>query len=143
MNTNFNEAINNVLQEKNMATNDLFINNIIPKNTFYKYKKRNPNLQTLIKIANFLEISLDYIFELDTENKFFKYSLNQSKFYEKLCLLIKKANLSNRQFCKNLNYSKDALIRYKNGVEPSLRTLFEIVNYFNCSFDDILVTERQ
>ena len=56
--------------------------------------------------------------------------------------LIRKSNLSNRQFCKEMNYQKDNIIRYKNGVVPSVRTLFEIAEYFGCSVDDLLTREK-
>lgn len=130
--------VQNVLSEQGKTVDVLFKNNIISKNTFYKYKQRNPSLPTLIKIANFLETSIDYMFELCDENKFKKYLNNQTDFYNKLVALIKSSNISIRKFCKDLNYSKDNVKRYKNGTTPSVRTLLEIAEYFKCSVDDLL-----
>lgn len=138
----FITAVKNNLEEQNKDINCLFADKIISKDTFYKYKQRNPSLQTLIKVANYLQVSIDYLFELTDENKFHKYSIDQSKFYDYLTEMIKKSNLSNRQFCKEMNYQKDNINRYKKGVEPSVRTLFEIANYFGCSVNDLLTKEN-
>ena len=138
----FITAVKNNLEEQGRDLNCLFVDKIISKDTFYKYKQRYPSLQTLIKVANYLQVSIDYLFELSDENNFHKYSIDQSKFYNYLTEMIKKSNLSNRQFCNEMNYQKDNINRYKNGVEPSVRTLFEIVNFFGCFVDDLLTTEN-
>ena len=140
--TNFISIVQSLLQEKGKTTEELFQDKIISKNTFYKYKHRNPNLKTLIKIANYLEVSIDYMFEFSDENNFSRYSNNLSSFYDKLMEFINSSKISIRKFCKDLNYSKDNVLRYKKGVEPSLRTLFEIAQYFQCSIDDLLVKEK-
>lgn len=134
----FITAVKNILEEKGKNIDCLFIDNVISKNTFYKYKQRNPSLQTLIKIANYLEVTIDYLFELSDENKFYPYATDQSRFYEYLIEMIENNNLSKRQFCKEMGYQKDSIIRYKNGVSPSLRTLVEIAKYFDVSVDDFL-----
>lgn len=131
-------AVKTVLDEQEKSVDCLFSDKIISKNTFYKYKHRNPNLKTLIKVANYLQVSIDYLYEMTDSNNFHPYSLDQSDFHNKLVNLIDKSNISNRQFCKELNFHKDIILRYKNGVEPSVRTLFEIANYFGTSIDDLL-----
>ena len=138
----FITVVQNALQERGLTTQDLFDNEIISKNTFYKYKKRNPSLQSLIKVANFLEMSIPYMYEIVDENKFAPYSTNQSGFYYNLMNFIDLSGKSIRQFCKDLHYAKDNVVRYKKGVEPSVRTLFEIANYFQCSVDELLETKN-
>lgn len=139
----FMSAVKNVLEEQGKSIDCLFTDEIISKDTFYKYKQRNPNLQTLIKISNYLKVSIDYLFELTDENNFVQYSIDQSDFYKRLIDMIKKNNLSNRQFCKELNYQKDNINRYKRGVQPSVRTLIEMANFFGCSIDDFLTKENE
>lgn len=138
----FISAVKNVLEDKNLTLECLFNNNVVSKNTFYKYKQRNPSLQTLIKVANFLETSIDYLFELRDDNKFSRYYVNQSGFYSNLIKMIKNAKISSRQFCKEVHISKDNILRYKNGANPSLRTLLDTAKYFNCFVDDLLATEK-
>lgn len=142
MMTDFITIVQNILSEQDKTTEELFSNKIVSKNTFYKYKQRNPSLQTLIKIANFLEVSIDYIYERIDKNIFSTYSTDQSSFYDNLRKLINSSGISIRKFCKDLNYAKDNVLRYKKGVEPSLRTILEIADYFQCSVDELLITEK-
>lgn len=130
--------VENVLEEKGVDVHCLFRDGVISENTFYKYRKRFPNLTTLIKILNYLEVSADYLFEMSEENSFSRYSLTSGKFYSNLSNLINAKNISGRKFCNDLNYSRDNLIRWKNGTQPSIRTIIEIAKYFNCSIDELL-----
>ncbi|MGN0771590.1 MAG: XRE family transcriptional regulator [Christensenellales bacterium] len=138
MMTDFITIINNVLEELGKSKEELFDSGVISKDTFYKYKKRNPSLATLIRIANYLHVSIDYIYELTDNNDFIPYSIDQSGFYQNLQGLLISAGISGRKFCKDLHYAKDNLLRYKNGVMPSITTLIEISQYFNCTIDDLL-----
>jgi len=139
MMTSFINIVQNILEEQGKTKEDLFNNKIISKDTFYKYKHRNPSLQTLIKIANYLQVSIDYMYEKSDNNHFKLYSNNQKGFYDNLINLINTTGISIRQFCKDLNYAKDNVLRYKKGVLPTIRTLFEIAEYFNCNIDDLLI----
>lgn len=136
---NFIDAIKNILEERGQSINTLFENNIISKNTFYKYKQRNPSLKSVIKVANFLEVSIDYIYELDDKNNFKAYPEKIENFYTNLVTTIKSTNLSFREFCKRLGISKANIVRYRNGVEPNITTLLEIATFLNCTIDDLLI----
>lgn len=140
--TDFITIIKNVLEEKGKTVQYLLDSKIISRDTFYKYKQRNPSLSTLIRIANFLQVSIDYLFERSDENHFFKYAENQSGFYENLMKMIGASNMSVRQFCKEMGYAKDNVTRYKHGVQPSVRTVLELADYFRCNIDDLLVLEN-
>jgi len=59
----FISKVKSTLEEQGKSIQSLFNDKIVSKNTFYKYKQRYPSLNTLIKIANYLEVSIDYLFE--------------------------------------------------------------------------------
>ena len=126
------------LEEQGKTTQDLFDDNIISKNSFYKYKQRYPSLNTLIKIVNYLEISMDYLFELSDENNYSPYNFDANTFYNNLMELTSRAKISGRKFCNDLHYSRDNILRWKNGTHPSIQTLIEIAKYFNCTIDDLI-----
>ncbi len=134
----FIKTVTEALREQGKTTEHLFQNGIVSKNTFYKYKQRNPSIKTLINIANYLQVSIDCLLEFNDENNFVPYKDDQSGFYDKLIAMIKKSNLTNRQFCAEMNYSRANINRYKNGVLPNLQTLIEIAQYFDCGVDDLL-----
>ena len=139
--SDFIKYIENVLQEQGKTVNILFENNIVSKDTFYKYRKRFPNLSTLINIVNFLEVDIDYLFEISENNDFRPYKLNQNKFYENLTSLLKSYDISQRQFCRDLNYARANLMRWKRGINPRTETLLEIMKYLNVSSSDLLERE--
>ncbi len=134
----FISLVEDVLKEQNKSKQYLFENNVISKHTFFKYKQRTPSLKTAIAIANFLKVSLDYLFELTTENKFEFYDMSKLNFSKNLTTLLDSKNISARQLCKELKYSRANVFRWKKGITPSIQTLLEISNYFNCTIDDIL-----
>lgn len=138
---NFIDAVKEILEEQGKQVADLFYDKVVPQNTFYKYRYRNPSLKTLIKIANYLKVSIDYLYELKNVNDFKPYCENQLNFYNKLMAMITSTNISCRKFSKDLHYSRDNVLRWKKGTEPSVQCLFEIANYFNCSIDDLLDRE--
>lgn len=134
----FIASVKNVVEEEGKTIQDLFNDKIISENTFYKYKHRYPSLNTLVKIANYLKVSIDYLFSLTTENNYLFYNINNQVFYDNLVSMIENKKISQRQFCNDLNYAKDNINRWKNGTTPSMQTLLEISKYFNCLIDDLL-----
>lgn len=141
MKFNFIKAVKEILEEQGKTTADLFNDKVVSENTFYKYNQRNPSLTTLIKIANYLKVSIDYLYELKDVNDFKPYCEQQTNFYDKLMSMITSAKISCRKFSKDLHYSRDNVLRWKKGTEPSVQCLLEIANYFKCSVDDLLDRE--
>lgn len=139
--TDFITLVKEVLEEKGMSTQNLFDDGVISENTFYKYKHRYPNLTTLLKIANYLCVSVDYLFGLSDENKFKPYSLAQKNLYNNIVSLIEISKISQRKFSKDLNYSRVNLLRWKKGTSPNVQSLIEISKYFNIPIDDLLDKE--
>ena len=134
----FINCVKNVLEEQNKTTEDLFKDNIISKNTFYKYKHRYPSLKTLLKIANYLCVNVDYLLELSDINDFKPYKLEQVNLNKTIVELINNLGKSQRKFSKELNISRANLLRWKNGTNPNVQTLIEISKYFNIPIDDLL-----
>lgn len=140
--TDFITLVNDVLEEQGKTIKDLFENGVISENTFYKYRHRYPNLKTLLRIANYLQVSIDYLFELSDENKFKPYLTEQKNLYNNIISLIENSKISQRKFSKDLNYSRVNLLRWKKGMLPNIQTLIEISKYFNVPVDDLLDKER-
>ena len=139
--TDFITLVKEVLEEKGMSTQNLFDDGVISENTFYKYKHRYPNLTTLLKIANYLCVSIDYLFGLSDENKFKPYSFEQKNLYSNIVSLIENSKISQRKFSKDLKYSRVNLLRWKKGTSPNVQSLIEISKYFNIPIDDLLDKE--
>lgn len=135
----FIKLVENILEEQGKTKQDLFDNNVVSENTFFKYRQRYPSLKTVIKISNYLNVSLDYLFEFSNENNFKEYDINNLKFYDNLISFINNKKISARKFCKDLGYAKDNIIRWKNGTHPTILRMLEITEYFGCSIDDLIM----
>ena len=135
----FIKVVENILEEQGKSKQVLFEDKIVSENTFFKYRHRYPSLTTVLKIANLLNVSLDYMFDFANENHYKPYSLNSIRFYDNLMEWIKSKKISARQFCKDLGYSKDNIARWKNGTQPTIQRLLEMTQYFGCSIDDLII----
>lgn len=134
----FIECLTDVMKDKGITIKDLENNNILSKNSFYLFVRSDPSLNTIIKLANFLKVSIDYLLDRSTTNNFHEYSLDQSKFYETLMKIIKDTNINKTKVCQDLNMSRTNFYRWKSGTEPSLSTLISLSNYLGCPIDDFL-----
>ena len=135
---NFYTLILETLNEKGKSIKDLENDNILGKNTFYIFSKTAPSLVTIIKIANYLNISIDYMLDLVDINNFQKYSLDQSAFYDNLETYRKNAKISQSKLAKDLNISRTNFSRWANGTMINIYNLIELSKYFNCNIDDLL-----
>lgn len=139
--SNFKNLLNDVLIEKHKSFKDLEDAGIISKRTFYHYKNYTPYLPTIIDIANYLKVSIDYLFNRTTSNNFKRYKKEQNTFYNKLMHVIKIANSSQSDVARNIKIGRPNFTYWKNGSLPKLTTLIDLANYFNCSIDDFLELE--
>lgn len=98
--SDFITLVKEVLEERGMTPQDLFDAGVVYENTFYKYKNRNPSLKTLLKVANFLCVTVDYLFELSNENNFKPYDLEQKNLYNNIISLIENSGISQRKSVK-------------------------------------------
>lgn len=59
----FNVVFSEILQERNISAYKLSMNTGISQGLISEYKsgKKEPNLQNLIKIADYFDVSLDYL----------------------------------------------------------------------------------
>ena len=133
----FIDLVLDVLKENDDNLQRLF-DGVISKSTFYKYRQRWPNLQTVLKIANHLKVSLDYLFKFSNENRFSVYSYSANVFCKNLLQYLENKNLSGRQFCEELNFSRDNILRWKKGILPTIPTLLQISEFFDCTLDDLI-----
>ena len=136
----FIDLVKSVLEEQDISVQEFYNSGIITTNTFYKYRQREPSLETVLKIANYLKVTVDYLYELDVENKFEKlYVYDSKKFVNNLLFFIKNKNISGRQFCREMYFTHNAIRNWRSGMAPQMRNLLEMAKYFNCSIDDLLL----
>ena len=139
--SNFRDLLIDILNEKGVSIKDLENQNIVSENLIYKYSHIDPSLKTIINLANFLQVTIDYILNFTNENNFKPYKKDQYNFYKKLKLLMKENNISAEQVARDLKISNSNFGRWRNGTLPSLSKIIDISNYLNCSIDELLDKE--
>ena len=135
---NFNELLLNVLDEKGISLKELYNQKLIPLYTYYHFDKYTPSLQNAMSIANYLNISFEYLFELADENNFTEYKYPPENFYKNLSNAINAQNLTVTKLCKDLGFSKNTYYMWQKGRPPRLSNVISLANYLDCKIDDLL-----
>lgn len=134
----FSELLLDVMNEKNITIKDLEENGVLGKNTFYLFNRTDPSLITILKLCNFLKVSIDYLLDKSPINKFKKYSPDQLNFYKNLSDIMNTQHITISKLCNDLGMSRTSLYRWKDGTLPSFASLMSLSGYLNCSIDDLL-----
>lgn len=139
-----------ILRQKNNLTQEQLANEL---NTRYhlneskatisqfEHNKRIPDLDRLINIADYFQVSLDYlccdankINTIEEDNNISVFSYNLKKLREK-------HHLTQHVLAEKLMVSNGAISKWENCQrEPDLSTLKKIKEYFNISYDSLLET---
>lgn len=137
--SNFYDLLMDALNEKGKSYKDLIKAGIIKEKAVYDYKLATPYLEQILEIANYLEISLDYLFELKSENHFNHYEIGKINFYKNLSTILSTSNISWRKLSVDLKLSRGNFDNWKKGVLPKIKTLIKLATYLRCDIDDLLL----
>jgi len=103
---------------------------------------RKPSIELLVKIAELLNISIDYLFgnekmDITTNEKI--NVIDTTEFKERLEFLINNSNKSARQISMESGVSPSSLSLYLSGQrEPTKEAIIKLATYFNVSTDYLL-----
>lgn len=105
----------------------------------YEQNKANPSIDSLIAIAEFYQVSLDFLLEL-TESRISNYGQGQRvPFSQKIGELRNKCFLSTQQLTDELGLSRRMIAYYEEGKKaPSLETLIKIAQFFEVTVDEMV-----
>ena len=131
----FQERLQSLLVEKNLNRLQLAKAINVTSTTINGYFNKNyyPQIDIAIKIANYFNCSLDFLFGFSNDeiNK----NTNNKPFMENFNTLLKQSNLSISKAMKELEMSEYNYYRWKKGLFPKTINLLEIVKYFDTSLD--------
>ena len=127
-----------VLKDKHISIKDFCKTVGLGKNMIYDLDVHLPTLQNAIKIANALNVSLDYLIgRSDSQEQYF-ININENNFIVNLDKILKSKHISKLKFSKELNLSTDCFTRWRAGAIPYLTTILRIADYLGCSIDELL-----
>lgn len=131
--------VKDVLEEQNISIKDIENSKVLGNKTIYNYSKENPSLRSLMKLANYLKVSIDYLLGYSDKNLFKEYNIENIKFNINLREILHEEKISMKQMARDLNMGETNFVRWNHGVYPRLDKLFDIANYLKCSIDDLLL----
>ena len=103
-----------------------------------------PSTKSLVKIADYLETSIDYLLGYKDKNLFEK-SENTATFQERLDELKEIKKVKNGTLAAKIGISRSLFNAWKdNAYLPSLEIVYHLAEYFNVSVDFLLArTDKQ
>ena len=138
----FFEKLEKEIKKKGITMNKLAKNAGFSQANTDRWKKGSmPNTDALIKICRYLNVSADYLLDLDDEAPppdITELEQQNITFYEKLEKLLQQKEISLNRLAKDLQIAQSPTSRWKNGTLPSLSTFQKICKYLNVSADYLL-----
>lgn len=91
------------------------------QNSINKWQKSAPSIDKIIKVADYFGVTTDYLLGRD-------YTITSYQVFVEICA---KEGKSIFEVAKEFGLVEEQIIQWKNGVEPSQRTLWAIANTFH------------
>ncbi len=126
-----------LMEEKGVQAKELSeMTGISPGNiSDWKSGRSAPKADTLIKIADYLNCSVDYLLgrETNTENNLSNSATGNKNFIENIEQLCQKKNVSVSQMTSDLGLAVGIVSNWrKRGTLPSGEVILKIADYFDC-----------
>lgn len=134
----FSDCLNDILIERNIAVKELSDTSGITDSRLYDFLSGNcvPSVQNAVKLANSLHCTLDYLFGFDEEYNYCQNYVLTSDCSERLRQAINASGKTRYKISKETKVSQQQLHNwYRSKQVPSLVTLVNFADYFNCSLD--------
>lgn len=132
--------IKELSKSKNITVKQLLEDVGLGFNAMSNMRTSMPKSDNLAKIADYLDVSVDYLLGR-TDNP----EVNDSSelcgdfmFWERFYSLCEKANIKPNPLAKQLGISSGVLNKWKNGGIPNSNSLVKIADYFSVSTDYLL-----
>ncbi len=141
----FAETLCDLMFEKsNMSAKALAAELNIPAPTITRYRKAQhvPNVENLVKIADYFNRSTDFLLGLETENSSLTFK-RCPPFSLQIVYLTKHFNYTYYSFYHALRIPESTFFEWKNGSsKPTLESIKKIADFFDCRIDFVLGREN-
>ena len=127
-----------LLEDSNITAKQLSKVIDIDHSSLYEYLAGVlPNVENAVKLANYFNCTLDFLFGLDTMQKAFKCldTYKSEVFFVRYKDLLNIKKLSHHKLCKDTGVNQSSLWLWSKGSIPKSDSLIKIAKYLNCSID--------
>ncbi len=140
---NIGERINELMIEKNIDTKTLVIDIGVTVSTVSRWRNNDKHmrLSQIVKIANYLDCSLDFLTGRSDEVLDFQ-PQECPPFYPYLRMLLKLKGVSRNQINTNTRIKSSHFVDWKNGADPHILSLIELADYLDITLDILVGREK-
>lgn len=138
--SNFVDTINDLLIEKGLMQLELAEKINVAPATISRYisGRQDPEIDIAIKIANYFNCTLDYLFGLEENNTEKKFR-TRPEFKVRFKFLLEHFNMTIKEIQEKAGIAKTAMYYWRNGErEPSMDSIIKLAKCFKCSIDFVL-----
>lgn len=136
------EIIKDLSRQKKISIRQLEMKFGYSNGYLAKWKNNTPNADELVRLADYFEVSVDYLLgrfkEVRTPAEHFSMKDADMTTFERIKLLAKKQGKSLNKVEEELGLSKNVLYRMKDSDNPTKERLETLADYFNVSVDYLL-----
>lgn len=134
----FKDVFQRLLEEHDIKAKPLGKKIGIDNTSIYFYKRGSlPNVENAVKLANYFNCTLNYLFGLDTYPDEFDFSLTYdiSKFYDRYDALLEEKECSHYYLSTLIGLCDSSKDAWKKGAIPKMESLIKIAKFFDVSID--------
>ena len=133
----FQEILEDLILEKKMSLRNLEKESGVLAMSFSKYLKGSiPSIDISVKLANYFNCSLDYLFGVsESRESNFSSSYDLEVFIPRYEKALKENKTSHWKFCKATGLNESTLRHWKYGEKPSMNSLVIIATNLSTSID--------
>lgn len=96
-----------------------------------------PNVEISIKLANFFNCSLQFLFGWSSKRDFKQVKIVKN-FYQNFLNILKQSNKSIYRVTVDLNLSRGITVKWKRGAYPRMSTVLLLAEYLGVMIDDLV-----
>ena len=135
----FVDNLNDLIMESERSLRQLEKESGVSAMQYSRYLKGSiPTIDVTLKIAQYFDVSLDYLFGLSNKRKSEKHAFDMSKFLNNYNKLLKENNTTHYKFMKDSPFDESIIRHWKNGSTPRLDVVYYIAKNLNGSIDDLI-----
>lgn len=138
----FVDSLNDLISGTNKSLRQLSKESSVSTMQYSRYLNGSiPTIDISLKIAEYFQCTLDYMFGLSDEKKSLKYTSYKydiSKFLTNYEKLLAQNNMSHYKFIKNSPFDESIIRHWKQGSIPRMDIIYYIAKNLNGSIDDLI-----
>lgn len=108
--------------------------------TITRWKNHSPNIESIIKVAQILNVSIDYLIYGNSSNTTRGTFTNKEDIFNRLIYLLENKNITIKEFERNCGLANATIRRWKDHT-PNLESILKVAQQLDISIDYLVFGE--